>query len=192
MIYKIVEETSTCLAEYGEIPIRFKVQSVFDVEGDDPATAELVERPVERPRIKDYDLIKGEGPTRWDKWWDVSNWGIMAAYVAGRRVGGTVLAYKTDGVNKLEGRDDVVVMWDLRVHPEFRRNGVGRSLFEAGVEWARERHCCELRVETQNINVAACRFYQRMGCRLHSIRRGAYETLPDEVELIWTFSIDGM
>jgi hypothetical protein len=47
------------------------------------------------------------------------------------------------------------------------------------------RECRQLKVETQNINVPACRFYARQGCVLGVIDRFAYPTLPDEVQLLW-------
>ncbi len=113
----------------------------------------------------------------------------MAAYNFEHRIGGCLLAYNTDGVNKPKGGDDVVAMWDVRVHPTFRRQGVGRMLFEAAVRWARDRGCRELKVETQNINVPACRFYEQQGCRLSSIDREAYHDFPDEIELNWTLDL---
>ncbi len=189
MDIEIVEESPERFQEYAEIPIRFEVRSLYEVNGDDPGSVTFVEQAVEPPWIKDYDDIKGEGPTRWAKRWDVSKWGMLSAYMKGARVGGCVLAFKTDGVNKLQGRDDVVVMWDLRVRPDCRGCGVGRKLFDAAVRWARERQCLELKVETQNINVPACRFYERQGCRLSSINRTAYDAFPDEVELIWTLAL---
>jgi GNAT superfamily N-acetyltransferase len=186
---EIVEESLDKLAEYGEIPIRFEVRSVFEVEGDDPGSALLLEHAVEQPWVKDYDAISGEKPANWPKRWDISNWGLLVGYAAGRRAGGCAIAFNTDGVNMLEGRDDVAVLWDLRVLPQFRGKGIGRELFAAAARWARTRHCRELKAETQNINVPACRFYERQGCRLTSIDRLAYEAFPEEVQLIWTLSL---
>lgn len=181
----IVEEPLDRLEDYGTIPIRFEVRSIFEVIGENPRTAEFREITVPTPWSKDYDAVKGEGPTRWAKHWDISNWGILAAYVNHQRIGGAVLAFNTTGVNKLEGRDDLTALWDLRVHPDFRGQGIGRQLFAAAIKWARQHHCSELKIETQNINVPACRFYQRQGCHLSSIDRSSYDDLPDEVELIW-------
>ena len=42
-----------------------------------------------------------------------------------------------------------------------------------------------LLVETQDINVPACRLYANTGYTLLSIDRLAYPTLPDEAQLIW-------
>jgi ribosomal protein S18 acetylase RimI-like enzyme len=186
---EIIEEPLARLVEYGEIPIRFEVRSLFEIQGDVPESALLVEQQVDPPWVKDYDAIEGEGPRHWPTQWDLSNWGLLAAYVDKRRVGGCVLAYNTDGVDKLEGRDDVVMMWDIRVHPDCRGTGIGRTLFEAASRWAQDRCCQELRIETQNINVPACRLYRRQGCRLSSINRFAYEALPEEVELIWSVAL---
>ena len=48
------------------------------------------------------------------------------------------------------------------------------------------RHGCrDLKVETQNINVAACRFYAARGCRLREVNADAYPGLPGEVQFIW-------
>jgi len=85
----------------------------------------------------------------------------------------------------LEGEADAAVLWDLRVHPDVRRSGVGTMLFSAVEDWARQRECRALRIETQSINVPACRFYARMGCSLGAVNQLAYSGLPDEVQLIW-------
>jgi hypothetical protein len=53
------------------------------------------------------------------------------------------------------------------------------------VTWARARGCLHLKVETQNINMAACRFYEQEGCVLRTVQRGAYPELPEEVQLLW-------
>ena len=186
---RIAEEPVTHLGAYGEIPIKFEVQSVFEIDGDDPNTATLVEKPLAQPWIKDYDVFEREGPTHWSRRWDISNWGMLAAYANEQLVGGCVLAYNTDSVNKLEDRDDLVALWDLRIHPDYRRKGIGSQLFEAAIQWARERQCRELKIETQNINVPACRFYKRQGCHLCSIDRSAYDECPEETELIWGITL---
>ncbi len=58
-------------------------------------------------------------------------------------------------------------------------------LFRAAEAWARRRECRTLEVETQNINVPACRFYVRMGCELCAVHRHAYSILPEETQLLW-------
>ncbi len=51
--------------------------------------------------------------------------------------------------------------------------------------WAAVRGYRQLKIETQNINVPACRFYAARGCTLGSIDRHAYPGLPNEVRLCW-------
>jgi GNAT superfamily N-acetyltransferase len=88
----------------------------------------------------------------------------------------------------LEDRDDLAVVWDIRVLPENRYKGVGTILFQKAMAWAREKHCIQLKIETQNVNVAACEFYIKQGCKLGSINRFAYQNNPvtkDEVQLLW-------
>ena len=85
----------------------------------------------------------------------------------------------------LGGRHDVAALWDIRIAPDRRGSGIGSALFERPASWARSRGCQAMTVETQNINVPACRFYARRGCELAAINRFAYPELPDEVQLIW-------
>lgn len=175
------------------IPIGFEVRSVFEVLAatTGPAEWQLKERRIAVPWLKDYDTIKGEGPTRWARRWNVAQWGLLGAYQGDERVGGAVLAFDTPGVDLLEGRTDLAVLWDLRVAPPYRGQGVGAALWCAAERWARERGCRELKVETQNINVPACRFYARMGCILRAVNPGVYAEFPDEVQLLWYKGLAG-
>ena len=175
------------LREYASVPIAFEVRSVLDVAEQDAGSAGFVltERRLDAPYVKDYDAIPGEHPAGWAERFDVSRWGMLAARADGRRVGGAVIAFDTDGVDMLEGRRDLAVLWDLRVSPEMRGAVVGAALFRAAEAWAAARGCRWLKVETQNINVPACRFYARQGCALGAIHRFAYPDLPDEVMLLW-------
>lgn len=187
MNIKINEESIVVAPELARIPISFKVESILEVAAADGGLGGLIlsERRLEIPYVKDYDMMEGENPTEWPARFDVSNWGLIGAHSNGMRIGGAVIAFNTQGVNMLEGRRDLAVLWDIRVSPEARGRGVGSALFQAVEAWAAERGCGQLKIETQNINVPACRFYARQGCTLGSINRFAYCELPDEVQLLW-------
>ena len=174
------------LARHGDTPIAFEVTTVLDIELVHSGLRGLLltERTVERPWVKDYDAVEG-GPARWASRFDVRNWGLLGAYNEGRRLGGAVIAFDTPNLHMLRGRRDLAVLWDLRVAPDARRSGTGAALFRASEVWARQRGCTALEVETQQINVPACRFYTAMGCTLAAVDRNAYADLPDEVQLIW-------
>jgi GNAT superfamily N-acetyltransferase len=179
------------LPAYAQVPIAFQVKSRLRVESVNGGLGGLVlmEEPV-APYTKDYDALHGEGPTRWDEQWDLSNWGLLGTFRDDHRIGGAAVAWNTPGVDMLCDRSDLAVLWDLRVHSDHRGQGVGGELFRAAAAWARERGCRELCVETQNINVPACRFYARQGCTLGAINRYAYPELPDEVQLLWYLALE--
>lgn len=187
MPIEIVEDsvTAASLASHSEISAAFQVESLLGLTliEDGLGGVEFTDSPVGEFWVKDYD--DREAPTGWAKRFDVSNWVLLTAYDSEERVGGAVIALDTPELHMLDGRQDLAVLWDLRVAPEARGSGVGESLFRAVETFSRSRGCHTLKVETQNINVPACRFYQRMGCTLGAVNRFAYPDLPDEVQLLW-------
>ena len=182
------------LHKYGEIPIRYKVESILQIDLINRGLGgiELREEKVTPSYIKDYDAYEDEGPTRWPKRFDTNNWGIFLALKRTHPVGGATVAFNTQEVHMLDGRTDLAVLWDIRVHPNFRRCGIGTNLFDYAVEWSRKRKCRQFKVETQNVNVPACRFYVKQGCRLGAINRYGYFIDPKfrhEVMLLWYLDI---
>lgn len=183
----LVQEPMTALAEYARIPIAFTVDRVLHVRPrtDGRGGFVLSERRLDTPYVKDYDAIAGEGPLQWARRFDLSNWAFFTARVAGRLLGGAAVAFDTPGLTMLEGRRDLAVLWDIRVAPDARGQGVGSALFERVEAWARLHGCRQLKIETQNINRQACRFYARHGCQLRTMHDAAYPELPDEIQLLW-------
>ena len=153
---EVVEERPPDWLAYSAVSIAFDSWTVLDVVDFDAGSIRLRERRLDVPFSKDYDAIAGEAPTRWARRFDVSRWGVLVARVAGKRVGGAVVAVDTRGVDMLEGRSDLTVLWDLRVAPGWRGRGVGSALFGATEHWARRRGKHEIKIETQNVNAAAC------------------------------------
>jgi len=185
------DEPISDLERHGEISIAFDVTTLFDVVLRDAGLGGMVlaERPVDVPWVKDYDAADG-GPKDWASRFDVSNWGLLGAYDDEGRIGGAVIAVDTPNLHMLRGRHDLAVLWDLRVAHDARRRGAGAALFRASEAWARERRCTALEVETQQVNLPACRFYARMGCTLAAVDRHAYAELPEETQLIWRCQLD--
>jgi GNAT superfamily N-acetyltransferase len=174
------------LVEYARIPIAFEVKSVFNVELVDGGLGGMFLHEISvKPFTKNYDVF-GELPTDWPKRFDVANWGFFLARMGEKPVGAAAVAFDTTGVFILEARRDLSVLWDIRVCPEYR--GVGIPLFRYAAQWSRQRGCSQMKIETQNVNVPACRFYQRMGARLGEIHRHGYAAVPavaHEVMLNW-------
>lgn len=187
MSVDIKEEPIERIAQVSEIPIAFEVNRILDLSLSDEGLGGIIlaEVPVDDPWVKDYDAFLEEGPTRWANQFDISSWGLLTAHDANRIIGAAVVAFDTPGVQMLEGRSDLAVLWDIRVAPDARTRGVGRQLFGAAEALARRRGRRWLKIETQNPNVPACRLYARVGCTLGTINRFAYPNLPDEVQLLW-------
>ncbi|HEX5435887.1 MAG TPA: GNAT family N-acetyltransferase [Gemmatimonadaceae bacterium] len=187
MPLEITEESAASLASYAQVPIAFEVRTVLDVVDSDHGLGGLTLTPrmLDVPYVKDYDADPAHHPLRWAERFDLSTWGFLAARVDGERVGGAAIAFGGTGMDMFEGRRDLAVLWDLRVTPAMRGKGIGAALFKAAEEWARLHGTRWLKVETQNINAGACRFYARQGCTLGGIHRFAYPELPHEAQLLW-------
>lgn len=183
MRFELREETCDSLTEHGTIDISFEVRSVLAIEREQGGW-QLIEHAV-MPRVKDYDAFPDDRPERLGSRFDVRRWRIISAWRDGARVGGSIVAWNTPGVDMLEDRTDLALVWDLRIAPGSRGTGIGRSLWEASERWARSRACATLKVETQDTNVGASRFYERMGCALGGVNRHVYPEQPDEVQLLW-------
>ena len=140
-------------------------------------------------RLKDYDVNEDDRPSALPKRFDCANWTLLAAFADSVRIGGAVLARDCRGYDLLEGRSDLAHIVDIRVKPYFRGKGIGKALIEATKKWASDKGCSELRVETQDINIEACRFYAACGFNLLSINEHAYGASFDEVQLIWHMAL---
>lgn len=184
---RVEEPTLSTLAEYRKVSIAFRVESYMRIEMVQNGLGgwSLTEEPVATPWIKDYDDSDEDRPLRWAERFDIAKWGVLAAFDGPRRVAGAAIAHDTPGVFMLEGRKDLAVLWDIRVAPEYRGQGIGSLLFTHVVAWATERRCALLKIETQNINVPACKFYAHRGCQLRAIHPDAYPDFPDEAMLLW-------
>jgi streptothricin acetyltransferase len=194
IIIREATPTPAVMRRYDDIPIAFTVESVLEpveVEGG-VGGLRLVERPIAEPYLKDYDTYEGQGPSRWHERFDMSRWGVLFACAGPEEVGAALIAYDTPGVNLLEGRRDLAILWDLRVRPEYRSQGVGKALFDAAAAWCRRRNCVHMKIETQNVNVPACRFYAAQGCHLGTIDRYGYAGdahTGHEVMLLWYLTL---
>jgi streptothricin acetyltransferase len=104
---------------------------------------------------------------------------IFLAYLDGKLAGQIILR-----------RNWNLYAWveDIAVDAACRKQGVGQALMKKAVEWAHQREMPGIMLETQDIRVAACRFYERFGFELGGFDRCLYRaTLPgsDEIALFW-------
>jgi GNAT superfamily N-acetyltransferase len=96
---------------------------------------------------------------------------------------------------KLAGQIIVFKYWnryayinDIRIQKEFRGKGIGKALMQKSIEWAKEHDCVGVEAETQDINVKACLFYEKLGFNLGGVNLFRYkfsEKEKNEIALNW-------
>jgi len=173
------------LHRYGNITISFTADERFKIKwlNNGLDGIQFNEESIIPPLKIDFDL--DENPSQWAEKWDIEHWGIFTAYVNNIHVGGAIVAYDTPGVYMLESRPDLACLWDIRVTQEWRRYGVGTALFQHVVSWLQHTPCNRLKIETQNNNVKACRFYAKQKCQLGGIIPSPTKIDPEEFTLFW-------
>jgi GNAT superfamily N-acetyltransferase len=72
---------------------------------------------------------------------------------------------------------------DIIVGRQFRRYGIGSLLLKCASDWARNRGCWAIVLETQNLNYPAIQFYLRNGLEVWSIHQHFYPPGPVEHEV---------
>jgi GNAT superfamily N-acetyltransferase len=180
------------LVAYGRIPIGFTVDSKIEIRRESSGLQGLIFREIkiDPPYLKDYDLE--EKPVQWLKTFKMGNWRIFRALKADEVLGVAVVALKSPEVHMLDGRRDLAMIWDIRVKPALRGQGVGTRLFQNAADWAREQGCRQLKIETQNTNVNACHFYASRGCLLGEINFFKYtgsNLFKEDVMFCWYLNL---
>jgi GNAT superfamily N-acetyltransferase len=174
------------LAEYATVPISFVVTHRMTADAQEvDAPSRLRMTAIPEPFEKNYDAFPGMSPLDWPSRYRIHDWGILAARCDGVLIGGAAVAPAVEVGMKEEQRTDTAVLWDLRVAPAARGRQIGTALFHAAERWAVRAGYTFLLAETQDINVAACRFYQALGRTLISYVHNAYPDVPGEARLIW-------
>lgn len=107
---------------------------------------------------------------------------VFFAMESGRCVGQIHLRRAWNGMLSVE---------DIRVREDCRRRGVGRKLLDAAVAYGKAQGYAALRLECQNNNVGACRFYAEYGFLLMGMDQAVYMTTPHkgETALYWYYAL---
>ncbi len=134
---------------YDDIEMVAEIREIRRVETGDFGIR-FIRQPVE-PYEKDYRAFGGWAD--WKEKFDVSRWKVFCAFDGQTPVAGAVLCAGSAGVDMLEGRDDLGVLWDLRVDRRYKRRGIGSRLFALVADAAAASGCRQLKIECQNVNV---------------------------------------
>ncbi len=185
---KILELNTENLNKYQEISIAFTSDTVLDFEAIDNGLGgfKVIERKVE-PFKKDYDDDGDVSSSIIN--FDLSNWKMIAIEEDNKFIAGAIIAFNTKGINLLRGRDDLFVVWDIRINENYRYQGLGTKIFDYIKKIAKENGVNEIQIETQNNNVNACRFYKNQGASIIKIDKQAYSDYKDETQIIWSIDL---
>jgi GNAT superfamily N-acetyltransferase len=187
MTVRIQIEDARSVEAYASVPIAFEVSEIVDISTLCRGSPRLTWSPTNPSWTKDYDALIAHGPLGWASNYVIDKWVFLAAYNhKAERLGGAVVVIDANGILAVGGRPDYARLWDLRVAPLARRQRIGSALLSAVEAVARKAGCRGLEVETQDINVAACRVYAAHHFAVTAINPGAYGDAPTETQLIWT------
>ncbi|MDN4608277.1 streptothricin N-acetyltransferase SatA [Sporosarcina highlanderae] len=101
--------------------------------------------------------------------------------------------------NKCIGRIKIRSNWngfalieDIAVAKNYRKNGVGKSLLHKATEWALEKNSIGLMLETQDINLSACRFYAKNHFVIGAVDTMLYSNFPtaNEIAVFWYYTFN--
>lgn len=189
--YKKVDKTY--FAQYDLIPMRVHVSSYYKIDKINRGLGgfNLVETTIE-PYLKDFCTGEDETVIRWERQWDISNWAFFMAFDGEKPIGAATIVSRTKGINMLSNRDDLAVLWDIRVDDAYKQQKVGQTLFDMAANWCRSQGFVQMKIESQNNNVPACKFYYKQGATLSVIDEYAYYNEPEyrhETQFIWLLNL---
>lgn len=195
----LAEVTSALLEEFATVRAAFEAHTRLNITPISSSDAsdvifEIHEQPLASPLHKDFDTIDGGAnhPRHWLNHHDLSRWGFFLARDASNALVGAAAVAPPGAASALSDDPETAVLWDIRVQPAHRGQGVGSALFLHARDWAAATGARRLEIETQDTNAAACRFYQRQGCHLIAVDPAAYRDSPDvqhEVMLTWSLAV---
>lgn len=171
------------LEEYGKIPFFYKTNKKYEIKKINNGLGGVV---LELIDVDEYYKDFGSRVSHWNEIFDISNWKLFGAYnEKNKMIAGCVVATKTSNCNMLEKRDDLAVLWEIRVSDEYKHQGIGNELFKLAKNYAKTNGFKQLKVECQNTNPAAVNFYHKQGMVLGAINEYAYLDYPNEAQLLW-------
>ncbi|MDI6453311.1 GNAT family N-acetyltransferase [Peloplasma aerotolerans] len=145
----------------------------FDVKNVEPFSIDLASE----EKVSDWIEILNEDSTS-----------IMVIEDNDLWIGGCITVTHSPKVNMLRNNMENAVLWDIRVHPQYQKLGIGSILLESSIQFAKKKECKHLIIETQDNNPTAIDFYVKHGAYLIDVNPNAYHDQPNETQYI--FQID--
>lgn len=171
------------LEEYGKIPFYYDTNKKYELKKVDRGLGGIL---LELVDVEDFHKDFGSRVEKWKELFDLTNWKFYAVFNENNEmIAGCTLATKTPNCHMLEGRNDLAVLWDIRVSDKYKHQGIGKRLFNMAKDYAKDHNFKQLKVECQNTNPNAVNFYYKQGMKLCSINEYAYKDCKNEVQLLW-------
>lgn len=154
MVY-IREMGTSCFEDYDSVSMNVDVHTMYRINRINNGLGGFEFEEVEvNPYIKDLSVY--EKATEYAANFDISNWRFYMAFDEDKPIGAMTIAGKTPNLNMLCGRDDVCILWDIRVTDEYKHRGIGQKLLNMGIDRAKADGYRQMIIECQNNNVPAC------------------------------------
>jgi GNAT superfamily N-acetyltransferase len=183
---RIVRQPATpeTLAAYATVSPAMWVESKLALDAlAHPGGRRFVEARLAEPLLMNNDAH--ESPAAWASRSDLHRWTLLEAFAGDSRAGGAIVALQPDDHWFFPPEPGLAVLWDIRVAQAYRGRGAGRRLLLDAIACATEAGCRRLAIETQDVNLPACRLYASSGAVLGEVQRGAYQEFPDQAALLW-------
>lgn len=181
------EIDSSYFDKYEKIPMLVSVKSVLKLEKVENGLGGILLKEISTQEyIKDLGAY--EEVAKYGEEFDITNWAFFMAFDNEFPIGAITVVSRTENIKLLDGRDDISVLWDIRVDDRYKQQGVGTKLFNMAAQWSKSRGLKQMKIECQNNNVQACKFYHKQGAVLGKIDEYAYYKHVedrDEVQFIW-------
>lgn len=180
--------------DYASVPMHIEGCSIYRLLKVSPLTWSFKKE----SQVPFRYTVDDENPSAWRKEISMRNFTMVGFREGDRPVAAMSLVHDNPTVRMLDGRKDVLLIWDLRVHPDHKRKGYGKALIDFARLKAKELKVNHLRLETQNTNPKALEFYLAMGFELIHIREHAYGSgapqnagTEDEIMLVFNEPVAG-
>jgi ribosomal protein S18 acetylase RimI-like enzyme len=144
----------------------FETGAILDVQADGRGFR-LVEKTIEPPLSKAFDLGRLDAAHEWERVW--------LALDGDQAVG--VIATQHEMWNLR------VIIWHLYVNTSHRRRGIGKRLLNTALSAAREAGARTAWLETTNLNLPGMQAYERLGFQLCGLDTSLYDATASEGEV---------
>jgi ribosomal protein S18 acetylase RimI-like enzyme len=80
---------------------------------------------------------------------------------------------------------------DICISKDYRKKGIGHKLMDQAVKWTKDKKLKGIMLETQDVNLAACKFYQKYGFILGGVDTMLYSNFDnaEQKALFWYYKI---